>query len=255
MTLITRINTNMIRREFSPEVKVIGDGIVEYVASDQSIDAQSEIVRADGWRFDRFAKNSPLVDSHKYGKGIDSIIGKVIDYRVENNRLVETAKWAIDVPENDLARLGWAMTKAGYLKAVSVGFVPEMLVTQVPNDAWPDDWAGAKIVPANSKPGKPIWEGLMRDLGIGSGRRVSTVYVQQQQIELSVCVLGSNPNALAKSYKAGVLNDADLEIISRELNKRLNTACEASESAAALQARQRGRGKFLDELKTLIKKM
>jgi phage/plasmid-associated DNA primase len=43
--------------------------------------------------------------------------------------LVETVKWAHDVPENRLAQLGYAMTKAGHLKAVSVGFIPTKMLT------------------------------------------------------------------------------------------------------------------------------
>ena len=39
------------------------------------------------------------------------------------------------------------------------------------------------------------------------------IYVEQEQIELSQCVIGANPNAVAqieKAYKAGVLNDSDI---------------------------------------------
>src|SRR5437879_5867721 len=106
----------MIRRSLTPETRVLDDkaGIIEYVASDESMDSAREVIRAKGWRFDRFAKNAPLVDSHKYGS-IEAVLGRVIDFRVEGNRLVETAQWAIDVPENVLAQRGYAMTKAGYL--------------------------------------------------------------------------------------------------------------------------------------------
>jgi hypothetical protein len=244
----------MIRRELNPEVRTLDEaaGIVEYVASDQTIDAQNEVVRADGWRFDRFQRNAPLVDSHRYGS-ILCVLGKIIDFRIVGRQLVETAQWAIDVPENEAARVGYAMTKAGYLKAVSVGFAPELVLTQLPQDGWPEDWAGARVLPASSRPGRPLWAQQMSELGC-EARQPSTVFVVQQQLELSACVLGCNPNALAKSYKAGLLSDAQLDWISTERSKR-ETASMAEESAAVMLARQRKRQAFLDAVETTIKSL
>ena len=50
----------MLRRQIHPVVKVIDEkaGIVEYIASDESLDSYNEIVKADGARFDRFQKNA-----------------------------------------------------------------------------------------------------------------------------------------------------------------------------------------------------
>lgn len=236
----------MVRREINPQIRVADDkaGIIEYIASDQSLDRDQEVIRADGWRFDRFQRNAPLVDSHKYGS-VGYVLGKILDFRVVGRQLIETAQWAIDVPENALAKLGYAMTVAGYLKAVSVGMLPELVLTRMPQDAWPDDWVGAKILPAQSKPGKPLWQQQMEDLGFGTNQQPSTVYVQQQQIELSAVVLGANANALAKSYKAGVISDSDIEWISTERVKR-ETAGAAKDSAAVAQARQQKRKAFLD---------
>jgi len=242
----------MIRRELNPETRVIDEkaGIVEYIASDQGLDAQNEVVRSDGWRFDRFAKNSPLVDSHKYGS-VGSCVGKVIDFRVVGRQLVETAQWAIDVAENQLARLGWAMTKAGYLKAVSVGFQPEVLLTRVPQEYWPEAWGRAKILPAASKPGRGIWADQVKDLAL-AGKEPDTIYVTQQQLELSACVLGSNPNALARSYKAGVLTDADMEMISKEYSQR-ETVNRTNGAAAVRMAQQRSQKLFLERFERALK--
>ena len=68
------------------------------------------------------------MDSHDYST-IGKCLGKVIDFRVEGAQLIERVQWAIDVPENQLAQIGWKMTEAGYLKAVSVGFFPVKYVT------------------------------------------------------------------------------------------------------------------------------
>src|SRR5262245_7356133 len=118
---------NTIRRQLNTEVRVLdaNSGVVEYVASDETPDSYGEVVRASAWRFTNFRHNAPFVDSHDYSSAA-KLLGKVIDFKVDKSRkrLVETVQWAIDVPENTLAQLGWKMTKAGYLKAVSVGFWP-----------------------------------------------------------------------------------------------------------------------------------
>jgi hypothetical protein len=117
-----------VRRLIHPEVRVVDAqlGIVDYVASDESVDSYQEVIRAAGWRFTHFSKNAPFVDSHDYSS-IGKCLGRVVDFRVEGDRLIERVQWAIDVPENQLARIGWKMTEAGYLKAVSVGFSPSSM--------------------------------------------------------------------------------------------------------------------------------
>ena len=190
-----------LRRTLHPQTRVLDEkqGLVEYVASNERLDSYNEIIRADGWRFDDFQKNSPFVDSHNYSS-IDCLLGKVIDFKVSGKRLVETVKWAIDVPENLLAQKGFAMTAAGYLKAVSVGFTPIGTVTPYDHDR--EDWL------ANCE-----------ELGIDPKTTdCRCIYVEQQQKELSACVIGANPDALAnveKALRAGVLNDSDIQKFSR----------------------------------------
>ena len=91
------------------------------MASDQTLDSYREVVKADGWRFNLFAKNAPFVDSHNY-YGIGNQLGIVVDYEVKKKRLVETVKWAIDVEENRLARFGFAMTKGGLFPLTAARF-------------------------------------------------------------------------------------------------------------------------------------
>ena len=241
-------------RTLNPEIRVVDEkaGTVEYIASDESLDADCEVVRLSGWRFDRFQKNAPFVDSHKYGS-IDAVLGKVLDARLENNRLVETAQWAIDVPENVLAQRGFAMTKAGYLKAVSVGYETVKALTTLSRGSWPDHWQGASILTTGSRDGKRLWTDQLQELGLASSEnRPVTIILEQQQLELSACVIGANPNTIAKAYKAGILCDADLDLISIERSKR-ETAWMASESAAANQARQRKRAEFVEKFHKTIK--
>jgi len=229
-----------------PTVKLLDEqaGILEYIASDQTIDHTREVVKADGWLFDYMEKNGPFVDSHRTGT-IDNLVGKVLGARVENNQLIETVQWAIDVEANRLAQLGFAMTKAGYLKGVSVGFKPVMLTTRLAPDDWPsDDWCNAKVAYAGTRTGKAVWDAQVKALGLGPDAPVDTIYIQQQQLELSACIVPCNPNAVAKSffqaYKAGVMTDGDLEMISKKMAESA-TADATDDPAHVAKARARAR--------------
>jgi Phage capsid family len=190
-----------LRRTIHPQVRILDEknGLVEYVASSETLDSYSEIIRADGWRFDDFSKNSPFVDSHNYSS-IECLLGKVVDFKVSGRRLIETVQWAKNVPENILAVKGFAMTAAGFLKAVSVGFVPVESVTPYDRD-------------------KNGWRENCEAVGIDpNGDTCRCIYVQQQQKELSACVLGANPDAVAnveKALQAGVLSDTDISKFAR----------------------------------------
>lgn len=181
-------------RTLTPEVRVIDRkaGTADYVASDPTLDSYSEIIDPRGWRFARFAKNAPFVDSHDY-YCIDKLLGRVTDFRVEGKALVERVQWAIDVPENALAQLGWKMTLGGYLRAVSVGFVPVRYVSK---------WRHTPAEMADA----------VKELGLdaATAAQVCCIYLEQEQLELSACIIGANPNALAKAHSEGAIADGDL---------------------------------------------
>lgn len=203
------------RRQMSCEVRVIDakTGTVEYIASDESLDSYREVIRANGWLFDFFQKNSTFLNAHQYGD-INYVLGKVIEFYVSKRRLINVVKWAIDVPENLDAIKGFAMTQAGYLPAVSVGFRPVKMVTM-----WDAD--------------KDAYHKELEKLDIkaDSDTAPRVIYQKQQQIELSAVPIGANPNAVAKAYKDGILDDADLTRLS-ERYERLTS------SAAAIQDRK-----------------
>lgn len=224
-----------IRCDLHPVCKVIDEkaGIVEYVASDETLDCYKEVVRADGWKFDHFKKNAPFVDSHDYST-ISKLLGNVVDYKITGRQLVETVKWAIDVADCPLARMGFNLTRGGYLKAVSVGFTPTRYVTKWDSDRKP-------------------WLDALRDLNMHEEDGIQVIYLEQQQKELSACILGANPNALARAYKAEVLSDADIDLISQQRSQRA-TATTAEDSAVAVVARQRTRKRFLEEIEKAIKR-
>ncbi len=230
------------RATLAAEIRVLDDkqGIVEYIASDETIDSYREIIRVDGWKFDNFEKNSPFVDTHDYSS-IEKLIGEVIDWKVDKRqrRLVETVKWAKDVESNKLAKFGWDMIVAGFgPKAVSVGFFPETYASKWDNDRAP-------------------WVSQLSDLGLDDTSGVRCIYIKQQQIELSACILGANPNALqmtAKAFKAGAISDAQLEMISRELAERENPSAANDPGDVAEASRQARQAKHMENLRRIAAK-
>jgi hypothetical protein len=182
-------------RSIHPEVRIIDAkaGVVDYVASDETLDCYREVIAARGWRFTHFAKNAPFVDSHDYSC-IDRQLGMVTEFKVVGNQLIERVQWARDIEENKLAQLGWKMTEAGYLKAVSVGFFPVESVSK---------FDGQKFNTAATE------LGLSADVA----NKAQCIFLAQEQIELSACIIGANPNALAKAHTDGAVGDADLDAL------------------------------------------
>ncbi len=226
------------RATLAAEIRVMdqSQGLVEYIASDETIDSYKEIIRVDGWKFDQLKKNAPFVDTHDYST-IGKLLGNVVDWRIDkrSRSLVETVKWAKDVKENQLAQLGWAMIVAGFgPKAVSVGFYPQSFVTK-----WDTD--------------KTAWCEQLKQLGLHEEDGVRAIYISQQQIELSACILGANPNAIqltAKAYKAGVLTDSNLEFLAGEYTSR-ETAAATDDPDDVATAQRQAQEKFATRLRQI----
>jgi hypothetical protein len=222
--------TTPIRRTINPVIRVLdaAQGLVEYVASDESLDSYREVIRAKGWRFSNFKNNAPFVDSHDYSS-VEKLLGKVVEFRVDGNKLIEVVQWAKDVTENKLAQIGWKMTEGGFLKAVSVGF-------------WPLKWA----TPHDGG----TYAAQLGELKLAADVQPRCIFIEQEQIELSACIIGANPNALARSFKAGVLTETDIETLSLEQSKR-ETAGAALDPVVAALAQQRARNEFLAKFEKL----
>lgn len=183
------MSTEKLIRSIAPEVRVVDakEGLVDYVASDETVDCYAEVIAAKGWRFSRFEKNAPFVDSHDYWS-IDKLLGRVESFAVQGRKLIERVRWARGA--SPLADLGWKLTEGGFLKAVSVGF-----------------YAVRSILP-----GDPDWQKTCTDMGIGKddAQGVRRIFLEQEQIELSACIIGANPNALARAHQDGCVRDEDL---------------------------------------------
>jgi hypothetical protein len=206
--------TNPLRRALTVVPRVLDEklGTVEFVASDATLDCYHEIVLAAGWRFTHFQKNAPFVDSHDYSS-ITKLLGQVIDWRVEKGQLIETVRYSRE--PGTLAEWAFKMVRDGFLKAVSVGFVPVRMVSK---------W--------DSQQGDFLAQIGALKLDPATAASVRAIYLEQEQIELSQCVIGANPNALAKAYKAGSLTEEDLDKFSA-MKSSLENRHPAPDSAAA----------------------
>jgi hypothetical protein len=217
---------SLTRRTLPTETKVLDEklGIVEYTASSESIDSAREVIMQDGWDFSKFGKNAPFVNSHDYSS-IENLVGRITDWRVEKKELILTAQWAKDIP-GTLGEVGWKLTIGGFLKAVSVGFWPQQMVTK-----WDQDPSG--------------YRAALKKAGYTEQDNVAVVYLKSQLVELSAVILGANPDAVARAYKAGALNDDDLKNISARLKSQPGqTAQEALNAAAACASSLRTRRAF-----------
>jgi hypothetical protein len=161
----------------------------------------------------------------------------VVDFEVKNGRLVETVQWAIDagLPETHLAMIGWKMTAAGYLKAVSVGFHPVKAVTMYGDKVAYDAQLAELKLEAAGDDAKP-WR----------------IFIEQQQVELSSVIVGANPNALARAYKAGVITDAALESLSAE-HDRHSSPSPDKDAQGEMRQRAHRRTRFLENLQNKIR--
>jgi hypothetical protein len=229
---------NPLRREIAVEAKVLNEteGLVRYVASDETLDCYNEIVRADGWRFTHFSKNAPFVDSHDYST-VGKLLGQVVNFDVVGGQLVEDVRYALTPGGNTLADWVFKMVRDKFLRAVSVGFVPSRWASK-----WDSDKTSLLAQIADLK------------LDAATAAKLCCVYIEQEQIELSQCVIGANPNALAKScaaigraYKAGCLSEENLENFST-LIANAKTVLPADDCADARSTRRRAREAILVEI-------
>jgi HK97 family phage prohead protease len=96
------------------------DDSIEFIASSNAVDREGESIDPMGWDLSNIGKNLPLLWSHD---ARELPIGKVTEAHVEGNNLIAAVKFAHEV--NDFAKKVYDLVKAGFLNAVSVGFIPK----------------------------------------------------------------------------------------------------------------------------------
>jgi HK97 family phage prohead protease len=159
-----------LRALLHPEIKATSGTAapqIDFLASDETVDRYNEVITATGLNLDNYAKNPVFQNSHQYGDIIYTL-GKSVAHEVRGGRLFQRIEFAVDV--NPVAKIAYELYRGGFLRAVSVGFIPQ-------------EW----------EEGRP---------GDGFRRK----FVSQELLELSAVSIPANPNALALGLKSGALS-------------------------------------------------
>src|SRR5580765_8118398 len=100
-------------------VAASGDGDLEFVLSDDTVDRMGDVIDASGWKLSEFKKNPIAL----FGHSSSFPIGNWSDVRVDGNKLIgklEFAKRGTSARIDELISL----VEQRVLRAVSVGFEP-----------------------------------------------------------------------------------------------------------------------------------
>jgi HK97 family phage prohead protease len=157
--------------------------IIDFIASDATLDRGGEVIEAAGWRLDNFRRNPVFQNAHNYGNIIFTL-GRAQIAEVRGGRLFLRVLFAADI--NPMARLAYDLYRRGFLNAVSVGFLPRR---------WEN---GTERTP---------WR-----------RR----FLEQELLEVSAVAVPANPNALALALKTGAVTPITLLQAARALAAEFN---------------------------------
>jgi HK97 family phage prohead protease len=153
--------------QFVRAVEENGKRRMRFVASDESVDRYGDIIRAAGWQLENFRKNPVLLFGHN---SREPAIGGVPAIGVEGTQLMADVEFDTN-PDNVTANVVWGLLQQGYMRAVSVGFVPTGKINSLVDDH--GNWTGYE-------------------------------FTSQELLELSVVPVPANPQALAVAKSHGL---------------------------------------------------
>src|SRR6266404_2999373 len=194
----------MLRRELHPKTTLPPEGdnapanTLDFRSSDQTLDRYQEVITVAGWKLDNYRKNPVVQNAHSYGSLADtigkSLLTEIRDAAPRSHAspsdaptlhaptpyLFQRVQFAVE--ENPLAKVAYGLYKGGFLKAVSVGFIPLR------------------------------WENGSAESGY---RRK---YLEQELLEVSAVSIPANPNALTLGLQAGAVEIGDVKELAQFLN-------------------------------------
>src|SRR5438094_146508 len=96
--------------------------ILDFIASDETLDRYGEIISASGWRLENYRRNPVFQNAHQYGDIIFTL-GKALITEVRElagrAALFQRIEFATDI--NPMARIAHGLYKGGFLRAVRQG--------------------------------------------------------------------------------------------------------------------------------------
>ncbi len=166
-----------LRESLHTRAAPTGDATLDFVSSDETPDRWGEVISAAGWRLENYRRNPVFQNAHQYGDVIFTL-GRALatEVREIEGRVALYQRIEFAVEANPMARIAYGLYRGGFLRAVSVGFIPLR-------------WADAQ-----------------GETGAGIRRR----HLEQELLEVSAVSLPANPNALALAVKSGAVARGDL---------------------------------------------
>lgn len=205
-TRLVTLNTGAqgLRGGLRCEVRDAADGdgdmpMMDFIASDETMDRYNEVISIDGWQLDNFRANPVIPDCHDYSS-IARILGIATNINVsDDKKLVNRVKFCTDNPMGNLA---YKMAKGGFIKSQSVGFIPL-------------EWTN------------------------GNGKdEPSRKYTKQELLEVSLVVVPVNPGAtVGLALKSGALERRDLRDLADFLKEFCSDEAAPGGQAGASAAR------------------
>jgi HK97 family phage prohead protease len=123
----------LVRRALVPEVRSVNEAKrqITFTSSDESVDRYGDILKVSGWQFSNYLKNPVVLWAHRSN---EPPIGRCIEIHTESNppALVQTIEFA-DEATYPFAATIFSLYKGGFLRAVSVGFLPLEAPTRIPD--------------------------------------------------------------------------------------------------------------------------
>ncbi len=197
-----------IRAGLTCEVKALtgSEPVMDFIASTNQVDRYNEVINQDGWQMDNFLANPVVPDCHDYSS-VSKILGRDIlpkDQQVQGGKLGARILFATDNPMGSLA---FKLAQGGFLKSMSVGFIPLTWTNGTGADAPDRTYTKSEllekslvVIPAN--PGATIGNQIKSVLSAGERRDLAD-WIKQICSEPSP----GAPNAPAPAISGAALSN------------------------------------------------
>ena len=180
--------SDKITKFYTTKAKDEGDRTLTFVGSDETIDRSNEKILLSAWDLENY-KSNPIILLNHDPRNLP--IGKTTKVWKSKGQL----KFKVKFPEPEISSLGdsiYKLCKSGYMQATSVGFMPSY----------------KDVVWGDTSKGEP-----------------ACTYQKVELLELSICSIGCNPNALLTSksmqdaIKDEVIDELELDELATELKE------------------------------------
>lgn len=176
---LTRIALSCVVKEVEGE-----DRMLDFIASDETEDRHDTVIDMKGWELDNFRRNPVVLLNHNY-TGLPVARGNKI-WKSKGQLKIRAEFPSADIsPEADTV---FKLSKAGYMKAVSVGFIP----------------LASRFEYVDEK-GNVVED----DKADTNKHRMRRRFTHQELLEVSIVTVPSNPNALQDAVKNSVITEEE----------------------------------------------